>query len=58
MTKAIYEYDVIVGDKEQAVYTHATRDSARAELREAKADGFDGKIIQKKYVLESVKVVR
>lgn len=58
MTKAIYEYDVIVGDKEQVSYRHTTRDSARAELREAKADGFDGKIIQKKYVLESVKVVR
>ncbi len=58
MTKAVYEYDVIVGDKEQAVYTHTTRDSARAELREAKADGFDARIIQKKYVLESVKTVR
>lgn len=58
MKSVQYSYDVVVGDKEQVVYTHSKREDARKELKEAKADGFDGYIVQNKYVLESVKTIR
>lgn len=58
MKNVRYEYDVIVGDKGQCSYKHTNRDDARKELRDAKADGFDAKIIQHTYVLQESKQVR
>ena len=53
-----YEYHVIVGDNEQCSYLHTTRDEARKELQEAKADGFSAYIRQDKYQLTESKQVR
>lgn len=58
MKSVKFEYDVVVGDKGQAVYSYETRDQARSQLREAKADGFDGYIVQKRFVLAEERQVR
>lgn len=54
--KTKYEYDVVVGNS--VVYYAENRQEARDVKAVEKADGYNAKIIQRKYVLQEQREVR
>lgn len=54
--KTKYEYDVVINN--QVIYYADNRQEARDVKNIEKSEGFDAKIIQRKYVLAEEKVVR
>lgn len=54
--KTKYEYDVVIGDT--VVYYAENRQEARDVKAVEKADGYDAKIIQRKYTLQTQREVR
>jgi len=52
-----YEYEVVVGDN-QFGFIRNNREEARKEMGKWKASGFDAKIVQRKFKLETERSVR
>ena len=55
--KIRYEYEVVVGDN-QFGFIRNNRQDARKEMGKWKASGFDAKIVQRKFKLETERSVR
>jgi hypothetical protein len=55
--KIRYEYEVVVGDNGLS-FIRGNREQARQEMGKWKASGFDAKIVQRKFKLETEQVVR
>lgn len=52
-----YEYEVVVGDN-QFGFIRNNREEARKEMGKWKASGFNAKIVQRKFTLQTERSVR
>lgn len=57
MTNVKYEYEVVIGDNLFKV-ERSNRQEARETMKQWKESGFDVKIVQRKYSLQSEQQVR
>lgn len=57
MTNVKYEYEVVIGDN-LFNFERSNRQEARETMKQWKESGFDAKIIQRKYSLQSEQQVR